>query len=514
MRDIYQSSYRVYIWLGESETARLALSMFTQLILLKEVLSRSSFIAYVFGLFSCGKEDAYISAMLTAFLDLLHHPWFSRIWVIQEVAVAPATTILYGGQSFVWEYFNLIEYLLGDPETTEISSLFQYSEEFFAVREAPTGPAHASLMTACRRMWRKGDEVQLYTLLRNFSAFKSTDPRDKIFALVGLVGSGNLESLVDYEKGLEETLCLVGDHFIERDELLEILQFAGIGLKGYREGIPSWVVDWSKEKIPVTLAHGIQTRFRYCAATHLRPIISRRSSPKSIKIHAKIVSTIKVLGSNNQPPSIASPLDGMEALTPWILEASSIATSHIPEIYPLTQQPVNEAFWRTLIGDKTLASRPAPSSFTSTFTTLLDYCKALQDLPVDLQNREALTEALHQSEFFQTWNGYREFMREILNAGWICWHKDFPRTFAILENRGMGLVPWGSAVGDVVVVPWGSEVPFVIREVEYVEDGLDGEKETRGRRWRLVGECYVHGVMDGEVFGADFGWESEEFEIV
>lgn len=49
-----------------------------------------------------------------------------------------------------------------------------------------------------------------------------------------------------------------------------------------------------------------------------------------------------------------------------------------------------------------------------------------------------------------------------------------------------GLVPVDTRRGDVVALFAGSRVPLIIRPT--------------GQRWRLVGECYIHGVMDGEAF--------------
>jgi hypothetical protein len=54
--------------------------------------------------------------------------------------------------------------------------------------------------------------------------------------------------------------------------------------------------------------------------------------------------------------------------------------------------------------------------------------------------------------------------------------------------------------GDVVVVLYGGRTPFLLRRKD---DGT----------WILVGECYVHGMMNGEVFDLD-GVEEEEFAIV
>jgi hypothetical protein len=50
----------------------------------------------------------------------------------------------------------------------------------------------------------------------------------------------------------------------------------------------------------------------------------------------------------------------------------------------------------------------------------------------------------------------------------------------------LGLGPLATATDDIVVVLFGGTVPFVLRP--------DADKQ----RYRLVGECYVHDVMNGE----------------
>jgi hypothetical protein len=58
--------------------------------------------------------------------------------------------------------------------------------------------------------------------------------------------------------------------------------------------------------------------------------------------------------------------------------------------------------------------------------------------------------------------------------------------------------------GDVVVVLFGGKVPFVLRRVYEARDG---------EQWRLVGECYVDGVMFGEVLDRRNGDGDEEGEM-
>lgn len=69
------------------------------------------------------------------------------------------------------------------------------------------------------------------------------------------------------------------------------------------------------------------------------------------------------------------------------------------------------------------------------------------------------------------------------------------RRFAVTRKGYFVLGPDALQTGDVVAVLRGGKVPFVLRKVS----GGGGDNE----RWMLVGECYVHGLMDGE------GWDVE-----
>jgi len=59
------------------------------------------------------------------------------------------------------------------------------------------------------------------------------------------------------------------------------------------------------------------------------------------------------------------------------------------------------------------------------------------------------------------------------------------RNWCITDNGYMGWVPFCSQPGDKVTVIEGQDTPFVIRPV--------------GGVYRLIGECYIHGVMGGQI---------------
>jgi len=50
-----------------------------------------------------------------------------------------------------------------------------------------------------------------------------------------------------------------------------------------------------------------------------------------------------------------------------------------------------------------------------------------------------------------------------------------------------GLVPAETQLHDSLCLIYGCSVPVVMRRTE------------KGDRWLLVGECYIHGIMNGEL---------------
>ena len=59
--------------------------------------------------------------------------------------------------------------------------------------------------------------------------------------------------------------------------------------------------------------------------------------------------------------------------------------------------------------------------------------------------------------------------------------------------------PLSTGVGDDVHVLLGSTVPFVTRLVPAPTDMGAEPLESSIKTYSLVGECYLHGIMDGEV---------------
>jgi hypothetical protein len=61
------------------------------------------------------------------------------------------------------------------------------------------------------------------------------------------------------------------------------------------------------------------------------------------------------------------------------------------------------------------------------------------------------------------------------------------RKFCATERRYLGWVPGDAAPRDIVCILLGAETPYILRR-----------DENDSRYYKLVGETYIHGIMQGE----------------
>ena len=86
-------------------------------------------------------------------------------------------------------------------------------------------------------------------------------------------------------------------------------------------------------------------------------------------------------------------------------------------------------------------------------------------------------------------------------------HVMFSRRMARTQNGYLGLVPDSSQIGDSIWLLQGASVPMVLRKAALNEQQAgDAEKLEK---WELMGDSYVHGVMQGQVWN-----EIKENELV
>jgi hypothetical protein len=123
-------------------------------------------------------------------LQLLDRPWFTRTWSLQEVANAKQADVCCGAWSVPAETFTLAPSLVEEVPPPHCQS----------VLDVMPGFSRAGSWWAQKR--------DLGTLLRKFQVSKTSDERDKIYALLGMsTDAQDLQNLaIDYQRPTHEVV--------------------------------------------------------------------------------------------------------------------------------------------------------------------------------------------------------------------------------------------------------------------------------------------------------------------
>ena len=184
---------------------------------------------------------------LLALAALFAHPWFNRTWTVQEVVLAKQASVLIRHLIIPWDRLLDAARLLW----------------WVGQQVDPLALAHCELMQARQTMResRSADNEEqkpkeLAHLLNQFRFAAATDPRDKLYGLLGIMPRKDAYiSQVDYTLPVVEVYCDFFRSWIKTDQTLEALSFV---LNSYGESdtasalsiaeaeeAPSWMPDWS-----------------------------------------------------------------------------------------------------------------------------------------------------------------------------------------------------------------------------------------------------------------------------
>ena len=172
MRDVFQKAEKVIAWLGystpdTSDAIKFVSSTFDSIVELKRRNESPDL-----------ENLDPTSHGWQHFSKLLENPFFVRAWIVQEMVLASHVDVMYGSDVVSWEIlgqtvFNIFKYglnsLIGIDET-----------------RAPAGLMGLERTFSLRLLRKDGGATSLLTCLFVFWVFASSDPRDKVFALLGI----------------------------------------------------------------------------------------------------------------------------------------------------------------------------------------------------------------------------------------------------------------------------------------------------------------------------------------
>jgi hypothetical protein len=507
MRDIYRDATNTIVWLGEIEEPWKARMMLAGIWHEHAYGTTES----TFELMRSHADETPLMGW-ASLVNLFAHPWFFRVWVIQEIILSTSATVIASGEPIQWAHIELFAQLMAE---SPFNAIMRSSTSYGVKDDAPNGLGNAAIMAILRNtFWTRSDNSSgrsMEYLLGLFANFQSTLPVDRIYAILALLSQDYLSAArlqPDYSKPADEVFTTAATHMIPSN-CNEVLSYAGIGYNRNLPELPSWAPDWTSVSMKDTLRQHF-TKISYCSrynASLYIPLMHHFPSPGILSITGHIfdsvlhLSPVHTYTAHNKGKGALTAQEMASVLKPQFVSRRMVA-QHVADPYPATGQPRDEAFWRTLIAD-TEFSRPANPQIGEGCglweRLTLDQCRG--DPDIEREFAEEMENVLTETEVkAQGREAAMMVMRQVF-----LWNSNrimccTGRRFCVTEKGFMAMVPPGTREGDLLVVLYGLNTPFVVRGVEGSE------------RVRIVGEAYVHGMMDGEAFGQLVG-EVRMFEV-
>ncbi|RYN30165.1 hypothetical protein AA0115_g4773 [Alternaria tenuissima] len=502
MGEVYANAKCVLVWLG-CDVNNVAADTFA-LICEANAYFESSFVkagkkASEMELF----EEPYPISMdqdrWSGVVELFFFPWFKRVWTVQEVAVAAECRMFWGSASVdiadvleicVWlgrreDFFVTIQKTVGSIQYRfgrDLALYFQYNTH----RPVSWQQSRAGLAYIAA----KYKEQTLCGILVASRELEATDPRDHVYALLGcpVAKDGEGRTLVDADytssthvlnirlahtlmkSPTEGPFVLSAVHHKSRESLLN-------------SGCPSWVPTWH---VPVNRGGQLMhPRYWYRASGSTKFFTSVSPDEEDFLTVGGFVFD-KVIWNSNTIQYDETGLSYTHA-NPTARESDELPIDTLLDHVIQTATGLRLAIHQEDIVRTMKFGYPAQSSSHS----------------VSLRLKEEGLEAYKKKPRLARSSG-------VETAEWTAWEKRLALNFEsplrwsncskifLTENGRLGIIPLGKLikVGDVCCVIFGATAPFL----------LAPPKEGRHK---LVSECYIHGVMDGEVVqqfaGSDLG---------
>ncbi|KAK3369369.1 heterokaryon incompatibility protein-domain-containing protein [Lasiosphaeria ovina] len=391
----------------------------------------------------------------------LLRPWFTRVWIVQEFALADAPLLTCGNGRAVlpYWYFGWLEYNL---RCLGLYNQFLVTSETDDIREALQKSLYCmnrlSALRACRE---SGKLPTMMSLLGRGIGPAATDARDHVFGYLGIAEDCDAPELQpDYTKSVEDVFVDCCKYSVQTLQKLDFLYEAGCYQKNHR--LPSWVPDWTTCRITATLGRNdsVENKPAYDSTRDMPPVahFDWGGNYKALVVRGSILSKVATLGSSlfQNHQSVWLP-DNPEASN-WYGQTVMFAS--------VTRPGGVESHIRSLIVDNGIAPlgrEPLGLDHYRAFALSFKYHKSL--LP---------ERAVSMAELFGT----------------LVARACYRRRFCITTDGLLGQVPIETQKGDGICLLSGTRVPFVVRSV-----GSHGGDE---QHYQLVGECYIDGLMYGE----------------
>jgi hypothetical protein len=488
MAKIYQHALNTVIWLGGSSPGS-----DSAIQLLDDISVRLQFTESInpvdFDRIFLPKPD---SEIWHALWNLLSRPWFTRLWIIQEVIRSRDPWVACGDSLITWD-------VLGSAcMHLSICGISRWLQQKFSDSAGLGGRDDVcqlvmqldSMRSSFFQLESLEASLLVNTLVESRGA-QCYDSRDKIYGLLGVCTRRDRSAVrPSYAQGFTAAQLyhdIAAYHLTNADTVQ--LNALLTSVDHNSPDLPSWVPDWRRPRQTTALGYSVGTQNIYNPNGRFLPARGKidftinSQNKNELQVRGIVFDTLVKTSDLFIDPDLTylDPTTNNQTLLEFFNFASQL------QCYP-APNTIFSAFCHTLVAGKDGSGKfKCPSFFAEIVSLLLDASTGQSpSLPGQTYSvRQQRPEGRGRLELAnlasrtpgQTFQEVRTAMKLAVKN----------RRLGITEKGYLGLFPGHGEVGDGVHVFDGCHVPFLLRAVDRVG------------KFRLIGECYTYGIMDGEI---------------
>jgi hypothetical protein len=472
MSTIYGVASTVCIWLGNSDKYTADAIDFMK----NEILKLHNFDELC--------ESTKVIPKWSAMLQLMQRPWFSRRWVVQEIALSQSALVHCGDYQIRWHDFASAVQLVVEAEST--SQAVSNSMKRIGITrhvqnqiESVHALGASLLVDATRNMFKQSTDKRLQPvfgieyLVSRMQAFDVSEPKDAVYALLALAKdtlpihsasamgdtlwafTQRTPFLIDYSQTYAEVCVQFMSHCIRQSEptqALNILCRPWAPLPKRQEAVatgqyilPSWISSLSDAAFSMFQYPNSLSRMSRSNADTLVGLPGDRIRYSAAGATSVIFRSLEFRTTANYSSMM---LSGFVLDVVGDVDLPS-QNGYVPEDWlrrgnwdDLSQEPPDE-FWRTLIADRSMDGGFAPAYGARAVHLSVIRTRSGGHLnTMELVNSPSFI----ISQFFKRVQG-------------VIWNKSLMRS----EKGGLGLVRTDVQKGDLICIIYGCNVPVVLR---------------------------------------------------
>ncbi|KAK4072005.1 hypothetical protein Trihar35433_4069 [Trichoderma harzianum] len=447
-------------------------------------------------------ESDATSEEITAFFRLLSRPWFSRCWVIQEACLAQEASVQCGNKSIGWLEFYLgftisiimgAKGLEGRPDRIFRSGLI--------------------LMMLVKAKMLNADPTQqgvsLLWLLQKVLPLAATDPRDKVYSILGLVKGGAAAEYgitPDYTLSVEECYTKAAMAVMSQMKNLDALVLDHAASSPLN--LPSWVPDWSHLPSPAPVILDLNSEEMKDYAPQAPPV-SASKSQQWIPVLKDDGATLCLSGYDFDQIVELEDILTVPQMDHVDLAGMTSSVADFKNFWKAILLGLGTYFdtlvkWEQLAMSKRYATYPTGETQEMVFAITM--CTGNVESPeLAVERFRKWQKALRGPRLMSGFKylgmkgGFYKSLVAAAGIGSALSTADdrvyatgtettLYRRLARTKKGYLAVVPSQSSVGDQIGLYEGGKFPFVVRT-----------RTGQGTK-QLVGPCYVHGIMYGEAW--------------